>query len=1542
MSHLFLSYSHKDRLVVEQLAGILENQGETTWWDHRLGEATPPDGWRNEIADKLFECRAMIVIVTENALNSLDVHREVEVVLSAVKKPIVPLWVGSPQPAPGRRGLLYALSVHQRLQVRDIESSHDIEECARKILVQLREPQSADRAAPAPSALHSLHSLSLPRIEADRDAHDEALRLISQCQADGDLVREYVIKGIRESIAAGAWTKANKIIVQMRDKRLYYAGSDGKLARMVEWYAWYTGLVDKGPAASIMDVLTSMRRDLSPTVIGDMPEPIRDVVRNGWFALIDGGLGGVYSALALPSQRAAAIKLDVIELLALADKHRDVLSLALGPERLPDGAIASLVPKVVEAYWSSDELTGPSLEVLRAAWPPSVHRAALEHAVADGRRAREIAEDTARVLDGFERCSSAGSRSQNLAYLRDQLRRQADLERFSGLDKLRNALREWDEAMDNIGRGKLRGALSTLERAVEFEGVGKFRKQLDDAIVASEELEAAPDLNPIGLISLADRRRLALEGLAASLAQEAPRAFAAIEAARVEATAESELLSTFASCSDRACPWGQEAITLERVLRDLASRPGRAAIIGRTWCDALGAIRGAAATVGKAIARDGRADLPELVDAARNPVAVLLWFKKAGKHAGIFESVLHQAEDAFATLLGSLQRADASWVVGRLAAKLAAAWREGVMEALRIGRAASQVRVALRSNAYDDAVTELRQLLPSCRDADRVVEVLMRMRDAEQEIAAWLKADAERADVDTVADAAWGTRCEALARALDGTFLEGSLDDRAKELADRVADHTRAIAVRKRLADVRAELSVGNCARVRVLLEAIDVRGLAADLVRIMGRFFDALTALDALAVARERARTSEARIDPKTGYAPDPVVIDAEERRVLELERARAKVSETMHASQLPLPPGYDEERTELDARKARIDHIRAYGQMVHEVRDLAASGAWEEANHKTSKFHWDESDLFDEAGRLLVAVQLGVALKEADAPANEPALQRLLAEREKDLAHPMLASWADRRGREVEKQRAKLRRLRDAALRLCEALRGKTPLPLDRWLRTPMACDRDRLRELARVAHAQDDACVRNVDAALAAIHRAAGPRNAVALTAMMGEPASAQCSARQRPATHHDRTVWALCSSDDSPAGLRKRIETIVGTLALLDGCEAYREQLERESGEVFPAELRDAANAGKALGAWLRKAIEMMGGVWGGVMDRGSWAALWDIERRAVRARVEAGGLPESAWPYGPLCVGLFGLAGDLLAAIGNEPQVRRWFGPLAHPMLIQGQDPLAALEGLAEPDGPAEAPGYREATDPGELLAADRRALRTQTLDMILGFRLSADQQKCAGDPVEIGARLREYAEALTDEYRGRDEAARVTDRMQDAIRRLLKHLSARRSVPGPPWTPERAEVLLGEVDRSLAVIEGVHGPRQALRNQRADLLYFHIGLYFQRWMETNDPDAPDMARMLELADQAVRDAPSEPDVFVNRAYLRWARVVTLTDPSKEEVEVQAEVERLLRLGFQQRWAKSVIDKLLQFNDIAKSMERQMMWMRNLQFGRERN
>ena len=149
-------------------------------------------------------------------------------------------------------------------------------------------------------------------------------------------------------------------------------------------------------------------------------------------------------------------------------------------------------------------------------------------------------------------------------------------------------------------------------------------------------------------------------------------------------------------------------------------------------------------------------------------------------------------------------------------------------------------------------------------------------------------------------------------------------------------------------------------------------------------------------------------------------------------------------------------------------------------------------------------------------------------------------------------------------------------------------------------------------------------------------------------------------------------------------------------------------------------------------------------------------------------------------------------------------------------------------------------------------------------------------------------------------------------------------------------------MLLGEVDRSLAVIEGVHGPRQALRNQRADLLYFHIGLYFQRWMETNDPDAPDMARMLELADQAVRDAPSEPDVFVNRAYLRWARVVTLADPSKEEVEVQAEVERLLRLGFQQRWAKSVIDKLLQFNDIAKSMERQMMWMRNLQFGRERN
>lgn len=1538
MSHLFLSYSHKDRRAVERLAQMLETRGEKTWWDQKLSETIVARGWRNEIADKLFECRAMFVIVTEHAFNSQDVHREVEVVLSAAKKPIVPLWVGSPKPAPGQRGLLYALSVHQQLRVPDIESLNSIAESLDKILVELREPRSADRAAQAP---HSLHSLSLPRIPADQDAYQEAQQLISRCEADHAVLRECAIKGVRESIDAGAWTRANSIIDQMRVAKVYLAESDGKLARRVEWHAWYMRLVDHGQATSITEVLKEVRRQ-SSAVVGDMPEWIRDVIRKGWFALIEGGLGEIYSALALPPQRAAAIKLDVMELLAYADTYRDVLGLVLGPDQLPDPAIASLVPRVVDAYRSSGEVSGPSLDVLRAAWPPSVQRDALERAVEDARRTREIAQDTTRVLDEFARCSSPDPRNQNLEFLRDQLRRQADLQRYSGLDGLKNALLAWDHAMDDITRGDLRRAVSTLDGAIEFDRVGAFRTQLADAVAAGDALEAAQDLAASKLLRLADQRRLALAGLAASagLAREAPRAFAALEAARIEAAAEWDLLSAFVNCSGHACPWGPEASALERALRDLARRPCRAAAIALAWGEALAAIRDAAAAVGKAVAGDGRADLPELVDAAGSPRAVLLWFKKPGKHTGAFESVLRQAEDALATLLENLGRAEVTSAVGRVAASLAVAWRQGVTEAVRIGRQASQVRAALRSNAYDDAVTELRQLLPSRGDADPVVQVLEGMRAAELEIAAWLKTEPER--VPAAENAPWSTRCEALARQLDGTFLEGVLDDRARELADRVSDHASAVAIRKHLAEVRAALTDGDRARARGLLEAIDTRGLAAGLAQIMGRYFDVLTALDALALARDRARTSEARIDPKTGYAPDPVVIDAEERRVLELERALSKVSETLHPSELPLPVGHATELAEVGSRRTRIERVRAYGQMVHEVRDLAASGAWQGASEKASGFLWaeEDEDLFEEAGRLLAALKLGHDLADAEKE-NEAALQRLLAERKNDLSHPMLASWADRWGQVIENKRARLRRWRDAAVELCEASRIKSPLPLDRWLRTPMAHDRDRLPELECVAQAKEKVNDRGVDAAIRAIQKAAGSVNVVSLMAMMGEIAPQTCCARPRPDTHHDLTVCALRSSDGSSAGLRRRIETLVGTLALLDGCAAYREQLERESGQAFPLELRDADHTGKVLGTWLCTAIAEMGAVWGALTDRGSWAALWEIERRAVRARAEAGGLPDGAWPYGPLCAGLLGLTGELVAAIRTESQVRPWFGPLAHPLLLQGHDPLAALEGLAEPGGPAEALGYRGAPDPTELLAADRRALRTQTLHMILGFRLSADQRRCAGDRIELGARLREYAEALIDEHRGRDGAGRiVTERMQDALRRLLKYLSGRRKVSGPPWTPERGEALLAEVDRSLAVIEGAYGQRSTLRGQRSDLLYFQIGLYFGRWTETGDPDGPDMVRMLELADQATQDAPADPDVFVNRVYLRWARVVTLADPSKEEVKVRDEVEKLLGLAKQLRWPKTVIDNLLQFNDIARSTERQMTWLRNLQFGRE--
>jgi hypothetical protein len=87
MSHIFISYSHKDSDFAHELAGILENLYFEVWIDDRIDYGS---AWPRVIQEKVDTCDAFIVIMTPRSYESNWVQNELTRAQNK-KKPIFPL-----------------------------------------------------------------------------------------------------------------------------------------------------------------------------------------------------------------------------------------------------------------------------------------------------------------------------------------------------------------------------------------------------------------------------------------------------------------------------------------------------------------------------------------------------------------------------------------------------------------------------------------------------------------------------------------------------------------------------------------------------------------------------------------------------------------------------------------------------------------------------------------------------------------------------------------------------------------------------------------------------------------------------------------------------------------------------------------------------------------------------------------------------------------------------------------------------------------------------------------------------------------------------------------------------------------------------------------------------------------------------------------------------------------------------------------------------------------------------------------------------------
>jgi hypothetical protein len=121
---VFISYRRKDSEFVQQLHQELTNRGISAWFDKESIEVA--DHWRTSIAEGIRECKVFVLVLSPDAVESVNIRKEVDLAESHHKK-IVPLvWRKTDIPV----AFEYALAGIQWIDFNETASSENFDELA--------------------------------------------------------------------------------------------------------------------------------------------------------------------------------------------------------------------------------------------------------------------------------------------------------------------------------------------------------------------------------------------------------------------------------------------------------------------------------------------------------------------------------------------------------------------------------------------------------------------------------------------------------------------------------------------------------------------------------------------------------------------------------------------------------------------------------------------------------------------------------------------------------------------------------------------------------------------------------------------------------------------------------------------------------------------------------------------------------------------------------------------------------------------------------------------------------------------------------------------------------------------------------------------------------------------------------------------------------------------------------------------------------------------------------------------------------------------
>lgn len=121
---VFISYRRKDSDFVSQLHRELTNRGISAWFDKESIEVG--DHWRSSIAEGIRDCKVFVLVLSPDAVQSINIRKEVDLAESH-QKPIVPLvWRKTDIPVMFE----YALAGIQWIEFNEAASAENFDKLA--------------------------------------------------------------------------------------------------------------------------------------------------------------------------------------------------------------------------------------------------------------------------------------------------------------------------------------------------------------------------------------------------------------------------------------------------------------------------------------------------------------------------------------------------------------------------------------------------------------------------------------------------------------------------------------------------------------------------------------------------------------------------------------------------------------------------------------------------------------------------------------------------------------------------------------------------------------------------------------------------------------------------------------------------------------------------------------------------------------------------------------------------------------------------------------------------------------------------------------------------------------------------------------------------------------------------------------------------------------------------------------------------------------------------------------------------------------------